>query len=179
MASEKITVHDKVFDLLLSQSEIEARIDQLSVLINEHYREQCPIFLMVLNGAFMFGTELVKRFQGPCEVSFLRAKSYVGMASSGSVQVDGQLSPIKNRPVLLIEDIVDSGTTLAKLMPMLRDENPISLRLASLLFKPAALQHDLKVDYCGFEIPNRFVVGYGLDYNQLGRNYPAIYVLEG
>ncbi len=165
--------------MYLSQAEITGRIDALSSQINSDYEGRCPLFIMVLKGAFMFGTELIRRFAGPCEVQFIRAKSYVGMASSGEINIEANRSIlVEKRDVILIEDIVDSGKTLSKLIPLLEKRNPSSLRLASLLFKPEALQHDVHISYCGFEIPNKFVVGYGLDYDELGRNYPAIYALK-
>ena len=176
---KEITVHSRAFELYLSASEISDRIDELAATISEMYRDKCPTFLMVLKGAFMFGTELIKRFPGPCEVAFVKAKSYVGMASTGELQIDSHHSlDLKGKHVILIEDIVDSGNTLSKLIPMLQELNPANIELATLLFKPEALQQPIEISYCGFEIPNRFVVGFGLDYDQLGRNYPAIYALK-
>ena len=127
----------------------------------------------------MFSTELIKRFESLCEVYFIRAKSYDGMHSSGEVEIHWHKVPsLQGKDVILIEDIVDSGTTLSRLLPVLQKEDPASIELATLLFKPDAVQHPLDIAWCGFEIPNRFVVGFGLDYDEVGRNYPAVYVLK-
>ena len=175
---QTVRLHDRSFSQYLSEEEITNRVEAISVQIYKDYTDLQPHFLVMLNGAFMFASELYRRYGGDAEISFVKAKSYQGLKSTGKVEfdpVDSEL--VKGKDILLIEDIVDSGNTLSNFIPLLKQHQPKSIRIASLLFKPASLKHDVKVDYCGFEIPNDFVVGYGLDYDGLGRNLPAIYSL--
>jgi len=176
---QTVKLHDKVFSLYLSEQKITNRVEAISNQINADYKSFQPQFLVMLNGAFLFATELYKRYNGQAEIAFVKAKSYQGLQSTGQVQFDS-IDPklITNKDVILIEDIVDSGNTLANFIPILEKHQAKSIRIATLLFKPDALLHHVKIDYCGFEIPNDFVVGYGLDYDGLGRNLTSIYSLE-
>lgn len=174
-----ITVHDKTFEAYISKSEISARIETMSLEIAEKYRTENPILLVVLNGAFMFASDLVKCFDFDCEVHFIKLSSYDGMESTGNIKtVIGLNENIENRSIIIVEDIVDTGKTLFELVPELEKMRPNSVAICTLLQKTEALTVDLKADYIGFEIENKFVVGYGLDYDNLGRNYPMIYQLK-
>lgn len=174
-----IKVHDKTFEPYISKQEIVKRIEVLGKEIAETYRTENPIFLVVLNGAFMFASDLVKHFDFDCEVHFIKLSSYDGMESTGNIKtVIGLNENIENRSVVIVEDIVDTGKTLFALVPELQKLRPKSVAICTLLQKTEALTVDLKADYIGFEIENKFVVGYGLDYDNLGRNYPMIYQLK-
>lgn len=173
---ERVHLHDKTFEVFIEEKEILNRIQTIAKQINEDYKHVEPLFLMILNGAFMFGAELVSRYKGLCHVGFVSIKSYEGMKSTGHVQVSG-LNPevVKGKEVVILEDIVDSGRTLHKFLPLLKEMHPASVRIATLLSKPAALQFQVPVNYSCFDIPDDFVVGFGLDYDGLGRNYRDIY----
>lgn len=176
--SESVHLHDKTFGIFIEEKEIVTKVEAIAEQINLEYRNSEPLFLIVLKGAFMFGTELVGKYKGHCHLGFVNIKSYEGMKSTGNVQVSG-LDPesVKARDVIVIEDIVDSGRTLHKFMPVLNEMGPKSVKIATLLLKPAAMQFPVPVAYCGFEISDEFVVGFGLDYDGLGRNYRDIYQL--
>jgi hypoxanthine phosphoribosyltransferase len=173
-----ITVKDKDFVLFLTQEEIERRVSELAVQICADYEGRCPLFVIVLNGAFVFAAELVKRIPLSCEVSFIKLASYVNTTSSGKVkEIIGLEEQIEGRDVIIVEDIVDTGLTMKQLVNQIRERKPMSIRITTLLHKPEALQTPISLDYVGFDIENKFVVGYGLDYDGLGRNLNAIYVL--
>ncbi|MDF7821675.1 hypoxanthine phosphoribosyltransferase [Runella sp. MFBS21] len=173
-----LTVKDKKFVLFIDKHQIETRIAQLSREISEDYRHKNPLFIVVLNGAFMFASDLMKNVSIPCEITFVRVSSYSKTTSTGELtEVLGLKEPIQNRHVIIVEDIVDTGLTMNKLLFQLSIHKPDSIQVATLLFKPAALKTPLSVKYVGFEIENRFVVGYGLDYDGYGRNTDSIYVL--
>lgn len=174
-----VKVHDKVFEAYISKSEIAERIEVLGKEITEMYRTKNPILLVVLNGAFMFASDLVKHLDFDCEVHFIKLSSYDGMESTGNIKtVIGLNENIENRSIIIVEDIVDTGKTLFALVPELKKMRPKSVAICTLLQKTEALTVDLKANYIGFEIENKFVVGYGLDYDNLGRNYPMIYQLK-
>ncbi len=171
-------LHDKSFKLFITEEELAKRIVELGEVLTKKYKDDNPIFLVVLNGAFMFAADLMKTLDFNCEIHFIKLASYEGLSSSGNVQtLIGLNQDIKNRKVIIVEDIVDTGKTLYQLLPELENLQPKSISICALLQKPDALTVDLKVDYVGFEIPNKFVVGYGLDYDNLGRNFPDIYQL--
>ncbi len=173
-----IHLKDKEFRIYLSDDKIQSRVSQIAEQINIDYEGKKPLFIGVLNGAFLFTADLFKKIHIECELSFMRISSYEGMTSTGNVrEVIGLNTSIEGRHIVLIEDIVDTGNTAVHLFQELKKQKPASVRLASLLFKPAALKHDITIDYIGFEIPNEFIVGYGLDYDGLGRNLNNIYVL--
>lgn len=180
-ASEKfamVTVKDKTFSPLIDEQALLKRVEVLGAAIAKDYRGKNPLFIVVLNGAFLFAAELFKRLDLECEISFIRLSSYIGTSSTGKVAFMMQLSDtVRGRDVIIIEDIVDTGKTLAHFLPHLQLEKPSSIRIASMLSKPSALKEKIKIDYLGFEIEDKFVVGFGLDYDGAGRNLPGIYQL--
>lgn len=165
------------FSEYLSASKIHSKVIELGAMINKDYTsEEPPIVMALLNGAFVFAADLCRQFDFECQMQLLRVSSYEGMQSTGKVKIDHSAEPdMHGRHVLIIEDIVDTGNTLAAYLPTLSTKGAKSVRVCSLLMKPNALQHDLNIDYVGFEIPNEFVIGYGLDYNGRGRNLASIY----
>ena len=176
----EIYVYDKKFEPYLSEKVIAERVRVLGSEISKTYHKENPIFLVVLNGAFMFASDLLKHFEFDCEVHFIKLSSYVGMESTRDIKtMIGLTEDIENRTVIIVEDIVDTGKTLSVLLSQLQQMRPKSLVTCTLLQKTEALQIDVKVDFIGFEIENKFVVGYGLDYNNRGRNYPVLYQLSG
>ncbi|WP_299987149.1 hypoxanthine phosphoribosyltransferase [uncultured Pontibacter sp.] len=176
MDPRTITIHDCDFSTYMYEEEIIARIVMLAEQIEQDYAGKNPLFLAVLNGSFMFTADLMKRINIPCEISFIRMSSYQDMHSTGQVkEVLGLTEQIEGRDVLIIEDIVDTGHTVNALLQQLHEKNPASLEIITLLMKPECLQHQLDVKYVAKSIPNDFVVGYGLDYNGLGRNLRDIY----
>ncbi|GAA4370475.1 hypoxanthine phosphoribosyltransferase [Hymenobacter saemangeumensis] len=177
MGSSLITLHDKQFQPYLPANRLAEAIDQLALRLNADYADRNPLFVVVLTGAFMFASDLLKRITGNCEIVFIRVASYQGDASSGQVQeVLGLREDVQGRHLIIVEDIVDTGTTMHYLLPKLQAQGPASVEIATLFFKPASLRHELRLNYVALEIPNDFVVGYGLDYDGLGRNLPDVYV---
>jgi len=175
---KNIIVKDKEFKLLLSESEIKGSIKNIAEKINKDLQGKNPLFLAVLNGSFMFAADLMKNITIPCEICFVKLTSYQGMQSGGKVkEVFGLSERIDGRTVVIVEDIVDSGRTMQQLLESLSSRNPKEIRIATFLFKPGSLQCNLKLDYVAFEIPNDFVVGYGLDYDGYGRNFGEVYTL--
>ena len=176
MNPRTITLHDCDFSTYLYEEEIIARITMLAEQINQDYEGKNPLFLAVLNGSFMFAADLMKRVTIPCEIAFIRLSSYRDMESTGSVkEILGLTENVEGRHVVVLEDIVDTGHTVHNLINQLQAKSPASVEVASLLLKPDCLQHKLDVKYVAKAIPNDFVVGYGLDYNGLGRNLRDIY----
>lgn len=175
-----LQIHDKTFDIFLTSEEIQTEIQSLATTINSEYQGKDVVFVVILNGAFMFAADLMKHVSLPCEISFVKVSSYSGMNSTGRVdEVIGLNTSIKDRHVVIIEDIVDTGITINKIMTLLTTEHPASIKIATLLYKPEAFIGKHRPDYVGFSIPNNFVVGYGLDYNEHGRNTQHIYQLKG
>lgn len=171
-----ITIHDCSFNTYIYEEEIIARIHILAEQIDEEYKEKKPLFLAVLNGSFMFAADLLKRVSIPCEIAFIRLSSYQDMNSTGKVkEVLGLKENVEGRHVIVLEDIVDTGHTVHGLLEQLDAKGPASVEVATLLMKPDCLQHELNIKYVAKSIPNDFVVGYGLDYNGLGRNLRDIY----
>lgn len=167
------------FEPFISEAQITSAIEKLSKDINRDYKGKQPLFLGILNGAFMFASEIIKRFQDECEVAFVKLGSYEGTSSTGKVEtLLGLQQSVEGREVIIIEDIVDSGHTLAAIDALLKNGNVGNYRVATLFFKPAAYKKDFKIDYIGMNIPNDFIVGYGLDYDGLGRNLPEVYKLK-
>jgi hypoxanthine phosphoribosyltransferase len=178
---ESITLHDKTFVPYLTNEELEAAIDRLAEKINlEHQNEKEPVILLcVLNGAIMFTSELMKRLDFPIELMTIKVASYSGTRSGGHIQeVMGITGSVKGRKVIICEDIVDTGATMVYLDKRLRESGASDVKICSMLLKPEVYKQPLKLDYVAMEIPNRFIVGFGLDYDQLGRNYKDIYVLK-
>lgn len=174
---QTVQIEDKNFEILLENDQISKRIRLIGIQLNVDYENRCPIIIGVLNGSFVFMADLLKEIDVACEIDFIRVSSYKGTESSGTVKETlGLPDNLHNRDVLLVEDIVDTGLTLKHIMEKVHLQKPASVKICSLLFKPAALLEPLpELEYVGFEIPNEFVVGYGLDYNGLGRNLKDIF----
>ena len=171
-----IRVHDKDFDVYLSEPAIQARVIDIAGAINREYKNRRPLFIAILNGSFMFASDLFKYLSIDAEISFIKLASYRGMKSTGNVVTSIGLDvELFGRHVIILEDIVDTGKTLYNFLPKLRDHHPASLKIAALLHKPEATKFPLTIDYTGFSIPDKFVIGYGLDYDGLGRNLREIY----
>lgn len=177
MGHSHISIHNKEFRPYLSVAQLDEVVTGLAGRLSADYAGRRPLFVVVLTGGFMFAADLLKRFTGECEIVFIRVASYEGTDSTGVVQeILGLREEIQDRDIIIVEDIVDTGTTMHHLMPTLLAKGPASVEIAALFFKPASLRHELKVRYVAKEIPNDFVVGYGLDYDGLGRNLPDVYV---
>jgi hypoxanthine phosphoribosyltransferase len=172
----KIKIHDKYFEPFIVFDEIDKAISNLAMTINKDLSGKTPIFLVILNGSFMFAGDLLKKIKLPCEVSFVKLSSYVGTKSTEKVrQLIGFDEDIKGRSIIIVEDIIDSGITMETVLGQLDSMGAADVRIATLLFKPKAFKKSYKVDYVGIEIPNDFIVGYGLDYDNQGRNLKDIY----
>jgi hypoxanthine phosphoribosyltransferase len=173
-----ITLHDKTFDTYLSAETIQQKIEELAVALNTEYDGKRPLFIAILNGSFMFAADLFKHLTIEAEICFIKLASYRGMKSTGKiVTAIGLDQDVYDREVIIIEDIVDTGKTLHEFLPQLSHQQPKSLKIVALLHKSEATKFPLTVDYVGFDIPDKFVVGYGLDYDGLGRNLKEIYQL--
>ncbi len=171
-----IKVLDKSFDTYLPEETIQQRVKELAAKINEDYAGKRPYFVAILNGSFMFASDLFKHLTVDADICFIKLASYKGMQSSGKVLTTiGLDEDLFGKDVIIVEDIVDTGKTLHHFLPRLEHQQPASLKIATLLHKPEATQFPLSLAYVGFEIPNKFVVGYGLDYDGLGRNLKEIY----
>ena len=176
----RVRLHDKEFKLLISSKEIEEAVKRIAERINSELKGEDITFICVLNGAFMFASDLLKQVTVKgSKVSFIKVFSYEGTESTGIVkEVFGLEDDYFGKTVVIIEDIVDTGRTLREIIKMLKSRNTGMIKVASLVFKPGALKFDFTPDYAGFKLPNDFIVGYGLDYDQLGRNLKDIYVLD-
>ena len=173
-----IKLHEKTFDTYLSEQTIQEKVRELAGAINRDYKEKKPLFIAILNGSFMFAADLFKNLTIDAEICFIKLASYKGMKSSGHIiTAIGLDQDLYDRDVIIVEDIVDTGKTLHVFLPQLHHQQPRSFKIAALLHKPEATQYPLTIDYTGFSIPNKFVVGYGLDYDGLGRNLKEIYQL--
>ena len=173
-----IQVHDKVFDPFLTKEEIQDKVSSLADQLNTDYAGKKPLFIAILNGSFIFASDLFKKLNIYAEICFIKLASYKGSKSTGQVVTAiGLDHEIYGRDVVIIEDIVDTGKTLTEFLPQLHHQQPASLRIVALLHKADATTYPVPIDYLGFTIPDKFVVGYGLDYNGLGRNIPEIYKL--
>jgi len=176
----EIWVGSEKFETLISKSQIQARIKELADQINLDYQGKLPIFIGVLNGSFIFLADLIKEIKIHCEIDFFKLSSYGdSKISSGNVKLIKELNAdISERHIILVEDIVDTGLSIQFIQNMLSNHNPASVKIVSLLVKPQSLKYKIKIDYIGFEIPNKFVIGYGLDYAQKFRNLNSIYALS-
>ncbi len=173
-----IKVHDKEFIPYLTSKEIEEQVARVAAEINRDYRDKKPLFIAILNGAFIFAADLFKQIDIEAEIAFIKLASYKGVKSTGKViTAIGLDVELFGRDVIIVEDIVDTGKTLSQFLPQLVHHHPASLKIAALLHKPDAIIHPINIDYLGFTIPNKFVLGYGLDYDGLGRNIKEIYQL--
>lgn len=174
-----IQVHDKQFSLYINAHTIQDKVKWLASQLNQDYVGKKPLFIAILNGSFMFAADLFKHISFTAEICFIKLASYKGTKSSGQViTAIGLDTDIRDREVIIIEDIVDTGKTLYEFLPQIENQQPASLKIATLLHKPASTIYPIPIDYCCFSIPDDFVVGYGLDYDGLGRNYQAIYKLK-
>ena len=172
----RIKVHDKEFEIYNPQDQIERAIKKVADNINRDFAGKNPLFLIVLNGAFMFAAELFKNVEIECEISFVKLSSYSGTSSTSVVrELIGLDHSIAGRNVVLVEDIIDSGLTMLFTIEKLKKLQANDVKIATMLFKPKAFQYSFPIDYVGLEIPNDFIIGYGLDYNEHARNLPDIY----
>lgn len=173
-----LKVHDKEFVPYITSNEIEEQVGRVAAEINRDYEGKRPLFIAILNGAFVFAADVFKKINLEAEICFIKLASYKGVKSTGKViTAIGLDVELYGRDVIILEDIVDTGKTLSQFLPQLEHLHPASLKIAALLHKPSATVHPIKIDYLGFTIPDKFVLGYGLDYDGLGRNIKEIYQL--
>lgn len=176
---KQVTYNGLTFEPYIKREQIQTRIEELAREITAEYAGKKPLFVCVLNGAFPFASELFLNVDTDAEIAFVRFKSYEGTASTGVVrELMGLTDDIAGRPVIVVEDIVDTGNTIKSLVETLRAKNPADVRIATLLFKPESLKCDVRPDYVGFAIPPKFIIGFGLDLDGLARNLQDIYVLK-
>jgi hypoxanthine phosphoribosyltransferase len=177
---DTITINDEIFEILLSEEKIQARINELGAQLREEYTGKNPVFIGILNGSFIFMSDLVRAFGGSCEIDFFKLSSYGdAKISSGHVRLLKELNcDVNGRDLIIVEDIVDSGLSIKYMEQLMEQHNPNSVKVISLLMKPESLKYDVKIDYIGFKIPGKFVIGYGLDYKQQYRNLRAVYALK-
>ena len=176
---DTIRIYDKIFSTSITAEEILSQVRRVASEINRDYEGETPLFLVVLNGAFIFAADLMREISIPSEVSFVKLASYEGTSSTGTVrEVIGLNTDITGRPVIIVEDIVESGITMAHMIDTLKKQNPKSIDICTLLLKPKKLEVKLDIRYVAMEIPNDFILGYGLDYNGLGRGLKDIYTLK-
>ena len=174
-----IQLHDKHFVPFITAAAIDAAIAKMVLQAEQDLKGEIPVFVGVLNGSFMVVSDFVKKYTEPCEVSFVKLSSYEGTATTNEVkQLIGLNQNLEGRTVVVIEDIVDTGNTIAELKKIFEKHNLKQLKIATMFFKPDAYKQDIALDYIGFEIPDKFIVGYGLDYDGLGRNLPEVYQLK-
>lgn len=174
-----IQLHDKQFVPFISSQEIDFALATMASQVEADFADEIPVFVGVLNGSFMAVSDFMKHYKKPCEVSFIKLASYEGTSSTNEVkQLIGLNQDLTGRTVIVIEDIVDTGNTVAELKDLFKKQNVKHLKIATLFFKPEAFKKDLKLDYIGIRIPNKFIVGFGLDYDGLGRNLPEVYQLK-
>lgn len=175
----EVIVNNKKFKLLILPDKIQEAVERIAKEINQDYKNKKPVFIITLKGALIFAVDLLKKIECDCEIETIRAKSYgSGMVSGGNVLISQMTGNIRGKDVIIIEDIVDTGLTIFQLRRELELYHPKSIKVATFLLKPAMLQNPVEIDYVGIEIPPEFVVGYGLDFAEYGRNLPAIYVLD-
>ena len=175
---ERITIKDKTFETSMPEAEIKNRVKELAQQMSRDLEGKNPLLLAVLNGAFIFAADLMREMTIPCEISFVKLASYQGTTSTGTIhEVIGINENLSGRTVVIVEDIVESGLTIKRMMEQLGTRNPASVQVCTLFFKPERLKEDLKLDYVAFEIPNDFILGYGLDYDQQGRGLKDLYTL--
>ncbi|MCD7972585.1 MAG: hypoxanthine phosphoribosyltransferase [Candidatus Azobacteroides sp.] len=174
--SEQIKIKDKTFKLSIPEEEINAAIDRIASRMHEELKEKDPLFIAILNGSFMFASELMKRLNIPSQISFVRVQSYNGLETTQKYkEIFGLTEDIAGKTVVIIEDIIDSGFTMQNILKILEEKNPREIKVATLLHKPDATQCEVPLDYVALTIPNDFIVGFGLDYDGYGRNFKNIY----
>ena len=176
---ELIKLHDKTFEPYVSAEELNQITERMASEVYQDLQESRPIFIAILNGSFMFAADFLRHYKGECEISFVKIASYQGTQSTGKIhQLIGLSAPVEGRDVVILEDIIDTGNTLEEIYRIFEDKKVNSFRVATLFFKPDAYKKDLKIDYVGKPIPNRFIVGYGLDFDEIARNLPQVYQLN-
>ena len=174
--AKQVTVHDKTFEISIPEEKIRETVNEMARQIGKDLKGKNPLFLIVLNGAFVFAADLVRQMDFDCEVSFVKLSSYAGTKTTSVVrELIGLDEVLTDRTVVIVEDIIDTGITMASTIEKLKHLQAAEVKLATFLFKPDSFQKDFKIDYIGIEIPNDFIIGYGLDYDGLARNYPDIY----
>ena len=174
----RVTIKDKTFEVSMSEEQIKQRIREVAQQISHDMEGRNPLFLAVLNGAFIFAADLIREMTIPCEISFVKLASYQGTTSTGKIkEVFGINEDLTGRTVIILEDIVETGLTIKQMIESLGTRNPASVHVCTLFFKPERLQEDLQLDYVAFSIPNDFILGYGLDYDQQGRGLKDLYTL--
>ncbi len=172
-----ISIHNKDFELFINESTIQNKISEIADRLNQEKFSEPPLFIAILNGSFIFASDLLKKINFECEIEFIKVSSYLNTSSTGNVvEMIGLNKNITNREIIILEDIIDTGLTMSKIMEQLLLNHPKSVKIITLLYKPDALQKEIDIFDFGFAIENRFVVGFGLDYDGLGRNLPAIYI---
>ncbi len=176
-----VKIHDKTFKISISNAELNEVVKRVAGEISADMEgKQAPLFICILNGSFIFAADLLKEIQLPCEVSFVKMASYEGTNTTGNItELIGFNENLEGRDIIIVEDIVDSGNTMAMAVQRLKEMNVNSVKIATLFFKPQAYKKDIPLTYVGLEIPNDFIVGYGLDYDGLGRNLKDIYTWTG
>ena len=176
---ELIKLHDKTFEPYVSAEELNQITERMASEVYQDLQESRPIFIAILNGSFMFAADFLRHYKGECEISFVKMASYEGTQSTGKIhQLIGLSTPVEGRDVVILEDIIDTGNTLEEIYRLFENQKVKSFRIATLFFKPDAYKKDLKIDYVGKPIPNRFIVGYGLDFDEIARNLPQVYQLN-
>ena len=176
---DELTILDKTFLVYISTDQIQIRVNEIANKLNSSYKYKNPLFLAILNGSFIFAADLLKKISINCEVSFIKLASYFGTSSTGEITtMIGLSESLKGKDIIIVEDIIDTGRTMKNLLEILHDHNPASITIVTLLFKKEALIENIIPDYVGFEVPDKFLVGYGLDYNGIGRNLENIYFLK-
>jgi hypoxanthine phosphoribosyltransferase len=174
-----ITLHDLTFVPFIYAEDIRDKVSLIADNIKREYVDKKPLIIVVMNGAFMFAADLVRALNIPCDIDFINIKSYEGITSSGQANIEWPAHiKVKGRHIIVVEDIIDTGLTMAKLIPIIDQEGAASIAVTAIFIKPDAIAHPIEVQYPGFKIPNNFIVGYGLDYNGLGRNYQDVYTLK-
>ena len=177
--ADKNTLNDKVFRVMIPAEQIDAAVDRVAASLNERYAGRTPIFLGVLSGSFLFLSDLVRKTTFDSQISFVKISSYQGTESTGEVKQQlGVDFDIEGRDIIIVEDIIETGHSMNYLLDYLRSKNPASITICTLFFKPDKFLYEYDVDYVALSIGNEFIVGYGLDYNQLGRNLKDIYVID-
>lgn len=173
-----ITILDKRFSVYIQAEDIQNRVKEIAAKLNESHAGKTPLFLAILNGSFIFASDLLKNITIDCEISFVKLASYIGTSSTGKITtMIGLSESLNGKDIIIVEDIIDTGRTMKNLLGILHDHSPESITIVTLLFKKEALIENIKPDHVGFEVPDKFLVGYGLDYNSMGRNLEKIYVL--
>jgi hypoxanthine phosphoribosyltransferase len=176
---DEVTILDKTFLVYIRADQIQIRVNEIANQLNSSHKGKNPLFLAILNGSFIFASDLLKKISIDCEISFIKLASYIGTSSSGEITtMIGLSESLKGKNIVIVEDIIDTGRTMKSLLEILHDHNPASITIITLLLKKDALIENIIPDLVGFEVPDKFLVGYGLDYNGIGRNMKNIYVLK-